>query len=34
MGKIEKAFASIKEALYWNPNNKKTKDFQSYLETL
>jgi hypothetical protein len=34
MGKIDEAFASIKEALYWNPNNKNSKDFQSYLETL
>ena len=34
MGKIDEAFAAIEQALFWNPNNKDSKDFQSYLETL
>lgn len=34
MGKIDEAFTAIGQALYWNPNNKDSKDFQSYLETL
>lgn len=34
MGNIDEAFASIEQALYWNPNNKDSKDFKSYLHTL
>ena len=34
MGEIDEAFTAIGQALYWNPNNKDSKDFQSYLETL
>jgi hypothetical protein len=34
MGKIDEAFTAIEQALFWNPNNKDFKDFQSYLETL
>ena len=34
MGNIDDANSSIEQALYWNPNNKESKEFQFYLNTL
>ena len=34
MGNIDEAFTSIEQALYWNPNNKESNEFKSYLNSL